>query len=54
MYARRKNPLGKAVEMTGVSYESFLEMLAEAGIDLTYDEVDLEADIQTVLRKDEG
>ncbi|GEA14676.1 hypothetical protein E308F_09180 [Moorella sp. E308F] len=50
LYAERKVSLGKAAEMSGVSYSAFLDVLAEMGITLNYDEEELEHDLETVRR----
>jgi predicted HTH domain antitoxin len=48
LYAEGKISLGKAAEISGLSYVAFLDVLAEMGITLNYDEEDLEEDLATV------
>ncbi|MGB9662061.1 MAG: UPF0175 family protein [Moorellaceae bacterium] len=50
LYAERKISLGKAVELSGTSYSSFLEALADFGVELDYDEEDLASDLETLER----
>jgi len=49
LYAERKISLGKAVELSG-----FLELLGDFGVDLDYDEQDLEDDLNTIRRLGRG
>ncbi|MBE3586000.1 UPF0175 family protein [Desulfofundulus thermocisternus] len=50
LYAERKISLGKAVELSGTDYFSFLETLADFGVSLDYDEQDLADDLETLGR----
>lgn len=50
LYAERKISLGKAAQVSGLSYVAFLDVLAEMGITLNYDEEELEYDLETVRR----
>ncbi|OIQ52934.1 hypothetical protein MOTE_25270 [Moorella thermoacetica] len=54
LYAERKISLGKAVELSGTSYSSFLEALADFGVDLDYDEEDLMSDLEVLERLRSG
>lgn len=56
LYAEGKISLGKAVELSGVGYSAFLELLAGFGVDLNYDEEDLASDVEVLrrLRRDGG
>ena len=40
--------LGKAAEIAGVSYWQFLDLLESRGVEMNYDESDLESDISAV------
>ncbi len=48
LYAERKISLGKAVELSGTDYSTFLELLGDFGVDLDYDEEDLNDDLRTI------
>lgn len=50
LYAERKISLGKAVELSGTDYTTFLELLGDFGVNLDYDEQDLEDDLNTIRR----
>jgi len=54
LYAERKISLGKAVELSGVSYPSFMELLGDFGVYLDYDEDELISDLETVRRLERG
>lgn len=54
LYAERKISLGKAVELSGVSYSAFLEALADFGVELDYDEEDLANDLEALERLRSG
>lgn len=54
LYAERKVSLGKAVELSGLSYSAFLEALADFGVSLDYDEQDLMNDLETLGRLRRG
>ncbi len=54
LYAERKISLGKAVELAGVSYSNFFDLLADCGVYLDYDEEDLNEDMETLRRLGRG
>ena len=50
LYAERKVSLGKAVELSGTDYPSFMRLMADFGVCLDYDEDDLASDVETIGR----
>jgi predicted HTH domain antitoxin len=48
LYAERKISLGKAVELSGADHFTFMELLGDFGVNLDYDEEDLDADLRTI------
>jgi len=54
LYAERKISLGKAVELSGMDYSSFLELLADFGVYLDYDEEDFASDLEAIRRLGRG
>lgn len=48
LYAERKISLGKAVELSGTDHSTFLELLGDFGVNLDYDEEDLDNDLHTM------
>lgn len=54
LYAERKISLGKAVELSGMDYSSFLELLGDFGVYLDYDEEDFANDLKTIRRLGHG
>ncbi len=54
LYAERKVSLGKAVELSGADYPSFLRLLADFGVCLDYDEEDFASDVETIGRLRRG
>lgn len=54
LYAERKISLGKAVELSDTSYSSFLEALADFGVELDYDEEELVSDLEALERLRSG
>ena len=47
-YHERSVSLGRAAELADVSVWRFLDILGERGIEMNYDETDLEADLAAV------
>ena len=54
LYAERKISLGKAVELSGMDYSSFMELLGNFGIYLDYDKDELMSDLETIRRLEHG
>ena len=50
LYAERKISIGKAVQVSGLSYEAFIETLTEFGVTLNYDEEEFDRDADAVGR----
>jgi predicted HTH domain antitoxin len=48
LYAERKISLGKAVELSGTDHFAFMELLRDFGVNLDYDEEDLDEDLRTI------
>jgi len=52
LYAERKVSLGKAVELSSTDHSSFMDLLADFGVCLDYDEQDLADDMGALRRLD--
>ncbi len=50
LYAERKISLSKAVELSGIDHGRFMDLLADLGGYLDYDEQDLTEDVETLRR----
>lgn len=54
LYAERKISLGKAVELAETDHSTFMELLADLGIYMDYDEQELNNDLETLRRLERG